>query len=156
MACSRVKFTLLYLLCPRKKCYSPIWLEGVGDLNRFEADNLLMLVTHEYTLVPKPSGNSCLNWLGYTCIKWNKISIITDSRQIVVTAIWQSWGFHYTDVETPFSGIWPLHCESHYPDIELKRLRKTTKPQVVPALVQHISYSFVTTKGESVAVNSEM
>jgi len=42
------------------KCYSPIRLEGEEDLNRFEADNLLMLVLHEYTLIPKSVGKPCL------------------------------------------------------------------------------------------------
>jgi hypothetical protein len=142
---------LLYRLYPREKVLVTYSIRGWGGLKPVWIRQF-MLVLHEYALIPKSAGKPCLNWLVYTYIKWNKISIITDNRQIVVTAIWQSSGFHYAVVETPFSGIWPLHWGSHYPDIDLKRLRKTTQPQVVQTVVRHISYSFVPTKGESVAV----
>jgi hypothetical protein len=62
VACSTVNFTFtLPTLSSRKKCYSPIRLEGEGDLNRFEADNLLVSAHHEYPLIPKSVGKSCLN-----------------------------------------------------------------------------------------------
>jgi hypothetical protein len=114
-------------------------LEGEGDLKPVW-NSLFMLVLYVYTLIPKAVGKLCLIWLGYTWIKWNKISIITDSRHIAVTAIWQSWGLHYAVVDTPFPRIRPLHCASHYPDIDLKRLRKTTKPRVIQAVVRHICF----------------